>query len=438
MRVLILGDGLSGKSAKVLLEQRGDEAVIYDDNKDISKSKPLGGFDLCVISPGVPQNHPLAIKYADRLISELDLAFMPQMTRNYKPVRYGYKKVIAVTGTNGKTTVVSSLHEIFGRKSILCGNVGVTATSIVKKMRKKFGIVEVSSFQLETPPKYFIPDISVILNITQDHLERHKTMDEYIECKMRLRGKISIMNWDDPVCRSHGTSDTLWYSTKEAVRGVYLDKGDIILNIGSLYEKCPIKRRGKIFSLDHKKLYNLSRIPHNISNFLAVVLVCTLMGVNKGRIIRGSEFNKYPHRLEYIGECGGRIFYNDSKSTNVASCIAACRSFDQTISLIVGGVSKGQNFSELFVDLPGNVKNMFVIGQATEEIINSSQGVKHLLDIRACKSLEDAVTLALAVDLDECIILLSPACASFDMFENYIHRGEVFKQIAQTFINNNH
>ena len=418
MRVLILGAGSSGKSAKQLLQSQGHDVMMYDDQQNALFQMPcqstICNFDLCVISPGVSKNHPLAIKCKDKLISELDLGFF-ERTNN---------PVIAVTGTNGKTTVVNMIHRALGDKSVLCGNVGVPVTSVVKELETKIAVVEVSSFQLEVPPKYFKPNIGVLLNIAQDHLDRHITMEEYTACKMRIAGDITILNYDDEILREQGESSQnkiLWFSLKERVDGIYLDGNDIVINLDG--------KTQKVFSLD--EFGELA--PHDIQNILATALVCHLMGVPKQNVVRACTSKKDPHRLEFVRaiqtSTAKTFFYNDSKATNVASCLAACRSFSKPVNLILGGVGKGQNFAELFQKLPKNIKHIFAIGESADEIINASKNSGQV--VIKCSDLKTAVEQAYQTQIaGDKIVLLSPACASFDMFKSYADRGEQFKEIV--------
>ena len=299
--VLILGAGKSGISAKKFLESRGKEVAVYDDKNPVKITEVI---ELCVISPGVSINHPLAVKYSDRLISELELGISEK-----------HKKVIAITGTNGKTTVVNMIHNaltknknLFARKSVLCGNVGTPVTAITQQLRNKTAVIEVSSFQLEHA-KTFRPKIAVILNINQDHLERHGTMEEYARCKAKIsenqkRRDVLILNYDCSLtrslaqkesslsakkCRQGSHNRVLYFSTSARVRGVYLSGKSIILNIKG--------RARKIFTLDDFG----ADAPHTIENILATVLVCKLMRVSKRAIIEACKNFPNPHRLEYAG-----------------------------------------------------------------------------------------------------------------------------------------
>jgi UDP-N-acetylmuramoylalanine--D-glutamate ligase len=338
MKVLILGSGQSGKSADEYLKSMGHETAVFGDR-----------IDLCVTSPGI------------RVTGELDIAPW-----------HLCEKIVAVTGTNGKTSVVTMIARALGDRAVLCGNVGIPVTAVAEKLRGKIAVVEVSSFQLEIPPRNFKPDISVILNITQDHLDRHGSMKEYAACKRRIRGKVHFQN---------------------------------------------------------------------ISNKSAVRKVCALLGVNGDvveRVIRDHETQNKPHRIEHVLTHKNTEFYNDSKATNIASTLFACKKLrrkNTSINLILGGISKGQNFTELFEKLPPHVKNIFVFGRCADEIISAADPQK--IGIHKCENLTHAVKTAQQVlhswtiAAPRQIVLLSPACSSFDLFKNYEDRGEQFKNIVK-------
>jgi len=377
MIVLVLGAGASGQSAKAFLESRGHDVTMYDDDANglVLPQISACSFDMCVISPGVSIHHPLAKKFKDRLISELDLGFSIRRKKS--------AKTVAVTGTNGKTTVVNMINKALGNKGVLCGNVGIPVTSVTEELETKIAVTEVSSFQLEVEPRYFKPDISVILNVTQDHLDRHGTMEEYIACKSRISGKVNVLNKDCPIVSQLNLPNTVWFSGAS----------------------------------------------HTEQNINAVLKVCELLGVDKETALQACNDTKIPHRIEFVTKHGSTEFYNDSKATNIGSTLAACRSFDKPVHLILGGVGKGQNFYELFEKLPANVKSVFVMGESSDQIAEAAEE-KGYKTITACNDLPDAVTRAMKVGDYDKIVLLSPACASFDMFKNYADRGEQFKKIV--------
>jgi UDP-N-acetylmuramoylalanine--D-glutamate ligase len=248
-------------------------------------------------------------------------------------------------------------------------------------------------------------------------------MEEYAKCKARIGGCILILNRDDENiykmygCMQERLPHILWYSVKSPVRGCYLD-GDIIY----------INTKGK----NAKKMFSLSEFgetrPHMIQNILAVVLVCSLLKIKREAVIRACRVAVRPHRIEYVGKKDNVEFYNDSKATNIASTIAACKCFEKDINLLLGGIGKGQDFNELFAELPANVRNIFVFGRDADEIISASGGKS---GVTRCTDLQDAVQRAAAAAKENekgGIVLFSPACSSFDMFNNYEHRGEEFKK----------
>ena len=420
-RVLVLGAGKSGLSAKAFLEERGAEVILYDDKKLLEISEE---FDLCVISPGISVNHPMV---KQPLISELELGLGEK-----------HGKVIAVTGTNGKTTVSNMIHKAL-KKSILCGNVGIPATAVASQLRRRTAVIEVSSFQLETSNRGFRPNIAVILNITQDHLERHGTMAEYTRCKAQIyknqrKRDMLILNYDNDVCRNLPIMGrrVFWFSTDAKVRGIYLNGRDVVLNI---------KRRAKnLFTVDDVGDVN----GHDIENILATALVCSLMRAGRKAILQACNCERQPHRIQHIADIrtanGTVTYYNDSKSTNIASTLAACRCFKSHVNLILGGVSKGQNFTELFEKLPLVVENIFIFGEASQEILEAHKNFYNspLVEsgvtapaVTGCINLRDATIRATQTGSGPRVVLLSPACASFDMFKNYEDRGEQFIEIVK-------
>ena len=442
-KVLVIGAGISGRSAADYLTARNAEVSVYDDDETkLKEVANTGGnlieesdceYDFCVVSPGISIKHESVQNFLNSgkpVISELELGLSEK-----------HKKIIAITGTNGKTTVSTMIYYAlrnsinpFIRKAVLCGNVGIPITSVSEKLRRKTTVVEVSSFQLEST-KTLKPDIAVITNITQDHLDRHGTMEEYIRCKSAIFRKqtekdILILNYDDENCRKLAfiaKSRVLWFSTNSRVQGVYIENNDVMLNL---------KRRAKkicsVNAFGEEKL-------HGIENILATVLVCRLIHIGKHAIIESCKpSGSLNHRLQFVGShhtsSGTIMFYNDSKATNIASTIAACRCFKSSVNLILGGVAKGQDFSELFKKLPGIVDHIFVFGQAAD-IISAAAREANYTAITQATDLREAVTVAVNNGKSSRVVILSPACSSFDMFENYEHRGEVFVQIVKEIIN---
>jgi UDP-N-acetylmuramoylalanine--D-glutamate ligase len=367
MNVLVVGAGKSGQSAREFLERLGHSVTVFDKH-----------VDFCVVSPGVKTS------------SEIDLAF----AAGGKP-----KSVVAVTGTNGKTTVVNMIAAAVGKTGVLCGNVGVPATAV--DLRGKTAIVEVSSFQLEIPPRNIRPDVAVVLNITQDHLERHGTMADYVRCKARLcaDAKAVVLNFECRYCREIGAD---------------------------------LNRR-----TDPPEIVWFSGGNHRDQNLAAVRAVCGLLGLGSRAVSRAEKYlaGTHGHRIETVAKIGAVEFINDSKATNIAATLAACESISKPINLILGGVPKGQDFRELFAKLPRHVRNVFVFGLASEKIIRAALAQDYDLwfEISRCRDLAEATTNAARAGEGERAVLLSPACSSFDMFLNYEDRGNHFKEIVKSF-----
>jgi len=419
LKVLVLGAGASGVSAAKFLRERGAVVGIFDDGKGEAVKEAIyvsdvdfESFDYCVISPGVSINHPIAKKFEGRIMPEFVLGFTAP-----------HKKIVAITGTNGKTTVTNMIGKAVDRRGVVCGNIGMPVTGLSKEIRRKIAVTEVSSFMLEVDA-VFKPDISIVLNITQDHLERHGTMDEYIRCKAKLcNARVVILNHDCVNTRVLNDGRAFYFSTKTAVRGIYLDGQSVVLNIG--------RRPKVIFNIDE---FSEDR-PHQISNILAVVLACRLLGVSRRRILDACKGGQvYEHRIQHIGEVGNVAFVNDSKATNVASCLASCACFQGAVHLLVGGVSKGQDFSELFSKLPKHVDHVFAFGESADEIYKAATRVG-VRNITKLKTMREATIAAFKHGFGPRVVLLSPACSSFDEFSGYAERGKVFAEIVRELSN---
>jgi len=422
---LIIGTATSGMSAKKFLEQRGAIVTLYDDKDYPTDHETLlyEDFDIAILSPGVSINHPLAQKFKSKLTSELVLGFSTP-----------HKKIVAVTGTNGKTSVVNMIQNTISvkkDKSILVGNSGVPVTSVNEEIKKKTPITEVSSFMLECQLidhekqlrkiAKFRPKIAVILNISQDHLDRHGTMENYIEHKAAItkhqkRCDKLILNYDNEHTRNiQSNAKILHFSTKSRVRGAYVENGFVILNTCC--------RAKKLFKLTDLNLHK----PHDIENFLATLLVCYLLHVPIKNLTKTKAIED--HRIQYIGTIEQTAFYNDSKATNIGATIAACKSFKLPINLLIGGVDKGQNFENLFRDLPPNVQQIFLYGSSKESIKDIAKKVNYT-NFTLCQDIHDATNQAFEYSDGPKVVLLSPACASFDEFKNYEDRGNKFMEFV--------
>ena len=385
--------------------------------------------DIVVRSPGIPYHNELIKKILKKKIpifTELEISFQIIKSR-LKEI----PKIIAITGTNGKTTTTTLVGKIlssFYSDVVVAGNIGVPLIKFIDEIKKDTIIVlEVSSYQLEDI-KEFKPHIGCILNITEDHLEHHLNMENYILAKSKIflnqtKEDFAILKYDDEyikkIDKKNIKSSIIYFSSKtELKEGIWWDKK---------YNK---------FFLKHKKFPEVEldinpKIPgeHNIENILVSTLCGLLLNVPKRNIEKVvAEFPGVEHRLEFVRELDGIVFINDSKSTNVDSTLVALKSFSSPIHLILGGRDKGAPYSPLIPLIKQKVKTILLIGEATEIIYSQLKDVG--VEIYKCGILEKAVLQARKVAKKGDIVLLSPACASFDQFKNFEHRGKVFKGIV--------
>jgi UDP-N-acetylmuramoylalanine--D-glutamate ligase len=441
--VLIVGMGKSGIAAMQALVSIGAKVSIQDNKKEEDvdpqllayfKSKDIKyylnetpkdlNYDILVLSPGVPPNLEFideAKENGAEIIGELEIAF-----------RVGEGKYIAITGTNGKTTTTTLVGEIFrkaGINSSVAGNIGIALISeSVKSTADKWLITETSSFQLETI-KYFNPEISAILNITPDHLNRHKTMKAYGDAKARIfenqsEDEYLIINYDDKACfdlAKECKAKIVPFSRLENLKfGAFIKNGSIVIvdEDGDLNHICNTK--------DIKILGD-----HNIENVLAASAISFFAGVEPEDIEKGiTEFKGVEHRIEYVGMVDGVNYYNDSKGTNTDATIIAINALKENIILIAGGDGKNQNFDELGETLKGRVKHLVLMGRDADQIELSARkagfsNIHREGDMNSCV----LKCAQLAKQGDN--VLLSPACASWDMYKNFEQRGEHFKSCVE-------
>ena len=437
-RVTVVGLARSGTAACRLLCALGAEVT----GTDVRPAEALGGemralaelgvrlylgghplealsdAELCVASPGVPVEHEVLALCRRRgvpVIGELELAY-----------RTTTADVIAVTGTNGKTTTTALVAALVGgerRPVLVGGNIGRPLTAQVAGFPADGLVVaEVSSFQLETI-ETFRPRVAALLNLTPDHLDRHRSFEAYREAKARIfmrqtREDWAVVNADDPeaaglVARAPGR--VVWFSRTRAVpEGAFLRNGWVTLRLdGRERPVCPV---GEI----------LLRGAHNLENVLAASACAAWVGVDP-QTLRGAirAFRGVAHRLEWVRELGGVSFYNDSKGTNVDATLKALGAFREPLVLIAGGRDKGQSFAALAGAASGRVKAAVLIGEGRATL---GPALRKTTTVREAESMRDAVRCAVALAVPGDVVLLSPACASFDMFRDYEHRGEVFKQ----------
>src|SRR2546427_6430857 len=441
-RVLVVGLGKSGVASALFLKLRGARVTVSDTKTEDELraeipvlldhgitvetgehgERTFHGQDLIVVSPGVSVD-ALPIVQArtsgEPIIGEIELA-----------ARFLPGRIVAITGSNGKTTTTTLTGEILtagGLPTLVGGNIGTPAISLVERAKPDHIIVlEVSSFQLETI-QTFRPKMAVILNITPDHLDRHRTFAAYAGAKARIfenqqADDFAVLNADDPNCvalaegiRAH----ICWFSRKKEVQqGASVQDGRIGFRDAG----------GK------REIMLVSEIPlkgaHNLENVLAAICAGALMGVKPEHIRRAvQQFKAVEHRLEYVATIRGVDYYNDSKATNVDATIKALESFPANIHLILGGKDKGSDYTVLNDLLRERVKRVYTIGAAAEKI---ESHIKGAAEIVPAETLDDAVRRAAAVAQAGDVVLLAPACASFDQFDNYEHRGRVFKEVVHT------
>ena len=442
-KILVVGLGKSGLAAALFLRRRGAQVTVSDVRSAEALAKEIpalleegiaveaGGHglltfrrqDLIVVSPGVPLNTPEIVQvksFGLPVIGEVELA-----------ARYLKGKVLAITGSNGKTTTTSLCGEILeagGLPVAVGGNIGLPVIALVEDSRDDgWSVLEVSSFQLETTEK-FRPEIAVILNVTPDHLDRHVTFENYVAAKERIFAKQTaedalVLNWDDPVTRAaaeRAPSRVFWFSRKEPVeRGAYLIDGEVVFRVR---ERLRCRRA-------------LSRSRRSRSRASTMWRMCWRRSARRGwreskrRRFAGrcEGFHAVEHRLEFVATLNGVDYYNDSKATNVDAAAKAISSFSGGIHLILGGKDKNSDYTQLSALLKERVKAVYTIGAAAEKIESHIRGD---VPIVSAGTLVAAVNEAGDAAMPGEIVLLAPACSSFDQFENYEHRGRVFKELV--------
>ena len=441
-RVLVVGLGKSGVASALFLQERGARVTVSDAktedelrgeipqllDKGIAVEsgghgeRTFRGQDLIVVSPGVPVDVPqLAQARAQGVpvIGEIELAS-----------RFLKGHIVAITGSNGKTTTTTLAGEIIawgGYESLVGGNLGTPAISFVPEATDDtYLVLEVSSFQLETVDT-FHAEVAVILNITPDHLDRHHTFEAYVAAKSRIfenqtAGDFAVLNADDPTCAkltSATDAQKFWFSRKKEVeQGAFVRDGKILWRVdGSETEIMPVSEIGL-------------KGAHNLENVLAAVCIGSLVRCEPHRIRKAvQEFKAVEHRLEYVATINGVDYYNDSKATNVDATIKALESFAGNIHIILGGKDKGSDYSVLNDLLCQRVKKVYTIGAAAQKIESQITGAAEIVH---AETLDTAVRRAAASAKQGDIVLLAPACASFDQFQSYEHRGRFFKEVVQS------
>ena len=443
-KIVVIGSGVSGVGAVKLLEAAGAVPTLYDSNEKLtgaevrgrlpegSKCKiVLGAFpeelkketELVVLSPGVPVDLPLVEELRANgatIWGEVELAY-----------HFGKGRIAAITGTNGKTTTTTLVGEIFKSyypEVFVVGNIGTAYTQEALKMTgNSVTAAEISSFQLETIEN-FHPKVSAILNITPDHLNRHHTMDNYIAAKERIaenqtKADTCVLNYDDELLRAYGENcpaDVLFFSRLHKLeQGVDLEDGYLVLKDGG--------RKEQICHVDELHILG----GHNHENAMAAIAITHRMGVPVD-VIRKTllEFRAVEHRIEFVEEIDGVAYYNDSKGTNPDAAIKGIQAMNRPTYLIGGGYDKGSEYDEWIEAFDGKVKELVLIGVTAQKIADCARkhGFEHIV---FADSLEDAVKECAARAGSGDAVLLSPACASWDMFKSFEQRGELFKKYVR-------
>lgn len=433
--VMVVGLGKSGTAAYELLEKMQAKVCLYDGKEDIDTSAyqvpvylgtipedVLNSLDCAVFSPGVPLDIPVAEKLREKnvpIVGEIELAYWME------------KGIVAgITGTNGKTTTTTLVGEImknFCKETFVVGNIGYPYTKEVEKTTDhSFTVAEISSFQLETIDT-FCPKVSAILNITPDHLNRHKTMECYIDTKIAItknqtRDDLCVLNYEDEILRKRAgelSCAVEFFSSKQKIEnGLYQNENHDIVDA----------RSGEI-------LMNMSEsnIPgdHNCENIMAAILITRKLGVPMEMIIQTvKNFQAVEHRVEFVKTVAGVDYYNDSKGTNPDAAIKGIQSMSRPTVLIGGGYDKGGDFDEWIASFDGKVKRLLLMGETSKKIAETAERL-NFHNYEFVSSLKEAVTRSAELAEKGDAVLLSPACASWDMFDSYEQRGTMFKDFVR-------
>lgn len=434
--IMVIGLARTGIAAANFLAERGADVTVYDQKtrEELAESaqklrpevklvfggvKPGPDAELIVLSPGVDIHSPALDEARGRgveIISELELA-----------CRFNKAPIIAVTGTNGKTTTVTLIGEILkkaGKNVVVGGNIGEPFISLVNVPKIDWAVLEVSSFQLEGVAE-FHPHIAAVLNITPDHLDRHKTLDHYTALKEKIadnqtRDDFLVLNQDDPLTLKLGIVKSvrkIFFSAEgRPSEGAFVENGNIRIR------RDRIERT--ICSIDHLR----PSVRWQIENILAAAAIADLARVDSSIIADSlTEFTGLEHRMEWVRSLRGVDFINDSKGTNVGSIQKTLESLDRPVILIIGGQDKGSDFSVLRKIFKEKVKHMVLIGESSSSIQKTLNGS---FSYTQADVLEDAVKNAFSEAAAGDIVLLSPGCASFDMFRDYADRGNQFKNFV--------
>ena len=439
-KVMVVGTGISGIGAIDLLNKAGADCIIYDGNEKLSRediSKKLKGnkaeiiigklpeditnqVDLLVISPGVPVDSPIVEQFKKAEVpvwGEIELAY-----------NYDKGRIIAITGTNGKTTTTALVGQIvkaYNEKTFVVGNIGNSYTGeVLNTSNDSYTVAEISSFQLETIHK-FHPVVSAILNITPDHLNRHHTMECYAHTKEMIsynqnRKDVCVLNYDDEILREFGkqcSAEVVWFGR--------INKPDI----GAFMDGEMIKYTDGMTQTDILNVKDMNLIgTHNYENVMAAICITKALGIPDETIVSVIKgFKAVEHRIEYVATKNGVMYYNDSKGTNPEAAVKAIEAMSRPTILIGGGYDKGSEFDLYVKAFKGRVKKLVLLGQTSDKIADTAAKYG-FTDIIKADSLKEVVDICAKEAQPGDAVLLSPACASWGMFDNYEQRGRMFKE----------
>uniref|UniRef100_UPI004029DAB0 UDP-N-acetylmuramoyl-L-alanine--D-glutamate ligase n=1 Tax=Agathobacter sp. TaxID=2021311 RepID=UPI004029DAB0 len=443
-KVLVVGTGISGIAAAELLQSKNVDTVLFDGNKELDVNKlyekapklkempiilgelteeQMHEFGVAVLSPGVPTDLPMVERLRAQNVAiwgEIELAYY-----------FGKGRLIAITGTNGKTTTTAltgAIMKNYYKDVRIVGNIGIPYTSEAATMTDDtVTVAEISSFQLETIHD-FCPEVSAILNITEDHLNRHHTMECYIKTKEDItrnqtKDQVCVLNYEDEVLRSFGESapaKVVYFSSHRKLdNGFYLEGENIYYAVDG--------QRTHVINVNELNL--LGR--HNYENVMAACAMSVNFGVPMDKIVEVLKtFQAVEHRIEYVTEKRGVKFYNDSKGTNPDAAIQGIRAMNRPTFLIGGGYDKQSEYDEWIEAFDGKVKKLVLIGQTVEKIENCAH--RHgFMDTVRKDTFEEAIQYCYDNAKSGDAVLLSPACASWGMFPNYEERGRIFKEYVR-------
>ena len=442
-KITVVGSGISGIAAVKLLLHKNATVTLYDSNAELNKtavterigeevSIVCGEFtadlaantELLVLSPGVPTDLQFVLELKEKGVpvwGEIELAY-----------RIAKGKFIGITGTNGKTTTTALTGEImkqYFNEVFVVGNIGIPYTQMAEQIGETaVTVAELSSFQLETVQEDFVPDVSMILNLTPDHLNRHYTMENYGRAKLNVaihqrKDQNCILNYEDAMLREYAkelSCNIVWFSSRQKLEeGLYLEDNKI------LYAK-----NGELTEICKTEELNIIGL-HNYENAMAAIGAALCMGVPLSAIREGlRNFHAVEHRIEYVATKRGVDYYNDSKGTNPDAAIKGIQAMNKPTLLIGGGYDKGSEYDEWIAAFDGKVKHLVLIGQTKEKIAETAKRMG-VASVVLMETFEEAMEFCVSHATAGDAVLLSPACASWGMFKNYEERGRIFKEYVK-------